>query len=78
MTGGRPYSKAFCTKLSSACRTLSASTTSVAGTVLTIAQLLQKYYYTSNPGGPPCTAQPGLGNLTTGQAQAFPHLQALP
>jgi len=57
---------------------LSASTTSVAGTVLTIAQLLQKYYYTSNPGGPPCTAQPGLGNLTTGQAQAFPHLQALP
>jgi phospholipid/cholesterol/gamma-HCH transport system substrate-binding protein len=57
---------------------LSASTTSVTGTVLTIAQLLQKYYYTSTPSGPPCTAQSSLGSLTTGQAQAFPQLQALP
>jgi phospholipid/cholesterol/gamma-HCH transport system substrate-binding protein len=57
---------------------LSASTTSVTGTVLTIAQLLQQYYYTSTPAGPPCTAQHELGSLTTGQAQAFPHLQPLP
>jgi phospholipid/cholesterol/gamma-HCH transport system substrate-binding protein len=57
---------------------LSATTTSVAGTVLTIAQLLRQYYYTSNPAGPPCTAQSPLGNLTTGQSQAFPHLQPLP
>jgi hypothetical protein len=57
---------------------LSGITTSVTGTVLTLAQLLSKYYYTSTPGGPPCTAQPSLGTLTTGQAQAFPQLQPLP
>jgi virulence factor Mce-like protein len=57
---------------------LSASTTSVAGTVLTLAQLVQKYYYTSTPGGPPCKGQRPLGTLTTGQDQAFPHLQPLP
>jgi phospholipid/cholesterol/gamma-HCH transport system substrate-binding protein len=57
---------------------LSGITTSVTGTVLTLAQLLSKYYYTSTPGGPPCTAQPSLGRLTTGQAQAFPQLQPLP
>ncbi len=57
---------------------LSATTTSVAGTVLTLAQLLAQYYYTATPGGPPCTAQPPLGTLTTGQAQTFPQLQPLP
>jgi hypothetical protein len=57
---------------------LSASTASVAGTVLTLAQLLAKYYYTPTPGGPRCTAQPSLGAQTTGQAQAFPQLQPLP
>jgi phospholipid/cholesterol/gamma-HCH transport system substrate-binding protein len=57
---------------------LSTSTTSVTGTVLTLAQLLAKYYFTSTPGGPPCKAQAPLGILTTGQNQAFPHLQALP
>jgi phospholipid/cholesterol/gamma-HCH transport system substrate-binding protein len=57
---------------------LSESTTSVTGTVLTLEQLLQKYYYTSTPGGPPCRAQPPLGTLTTGQDQAFPQLQPLP
>lgn len=57
---------------------LSATTTSVTGTVLTLAQLLQKYYYTSNPSGPPCTAQRSLGSQTTGQNQAFPQLQPLP
>ncbi|MGH3417232.1 MAG: hypothetical protein ACRDSS_12255, partial [Actinocrinis sp.] len=57
---------------------LSQSTTSVTGTVLTLAQLLSQYYYTSTPGGPPCSAQGSLGAATTGQAQSFPHLQPLP
>lgn len=57
---------------------LSQSTTSVTGTVLTLAQLVSQYYYTSTPGGPPCKAQPPLGTQTTGQNQSFPHLQPLP
>jgi phospholipid/cholesterol/gamma-HCH transport system substrate-binding protein len=57
---------------------LSNGTTSVAGSVLTLAQLLQKYYFTSNPSGPRCTSQSPLGTLTTGQNQTFPHLQPLP
>jgi phospholipid/cholesterol/gamma-HCH transport system substrate-binding protein len=57
---------------------LSDTTTSVAGTVLTIAQLLQQYYFTSNPSGPRCTSQSPLGTLTTGQNQTFPQLQPLP
>lgn len=57
---------------------LSQSTTSITGTVLTLAQLLAQYYYTSTPGGPPCQAQPPLGAVTTGQNQSFPHLQPLP
>ncbi len=39
---------------------------------------LKQAYYTTNSGGPPCKAQPPLGNLTTGQLQSFPHLQPLP
>ncbi|MGH2877546.1 MAG: MlaD family protein [Solirubrobacteraceae bacterium] len=57
---------------------LSQSTTSVAGTVLTLAQLVAQYYYTSTPGGPPCKSQPALGAQTTRQNQSFPHLQPLP
>ncbi|MGH2870909.1 MAG: MlaD family protein [Solirubrobacteraceae bacterium] len=57
---------------------LSQSTTTVTGTVLTLAQLLSQYYYTSTPQGPACSAQAPLGSLTTGQAQSFPHLQPLP
>jgi phospholipid/cholesterol/gamma-HCH transport system substrate-binding protein len=57
---------------------LSNDTTSVTGKVLTIAQLLAQYYFTSDPSGPPCVAQPPLGRLTTGGPQAFPHLQPLP
>jgi phospholipid/cholesterol/gamma-HCH transport system substrate-binding protein len=57
---------------------LSSSTTSVAGTVLTIAQLVEQYYVTSNPSGPSCAAQSPLAKLTTGQSQAFPRLQPLP
>ncbi len=43
-----------------------------------LAAALQSVYFTSNPGGPPCTAQGLLGASTTGQQQAFPHLQPLP
>ena len=57
---------------------LSQTTTSVTGTVLTLAQLVAKYYYTAQPGGPPCKAQPPLGSTTTGQNQTFPNLQPLP
>ena len=57
---------------------LSQTTTSVTGTVLTLAQLVAKYYYTAQPGGPACKAQPPLGSTTTGQNQTFPHLQPLP
>jgi hypothetical protein len=40
--------------------------------------VIKTFYYTSDPGGPPCVAQPALGGLTTGQQQAFPHLTPLP
>jgi virulence factor Mce-like protein len=43
-----------------------------------LAATLQSVYYTSNPNGPPCAAQALLGATTTGQLQAFPHLQSLP
>ena len=58
--------------------TLNATTTSVATTMLTVAQLLQKYYFTADPSGPACTAQPALGRQTTGRSQAFPSLKPLP
>ncbi len=57
---------------------LNATTTSVAGTVLTLGQLVQQYYYTANPSGPACHAQEPLGKATTGQPSTFPHLTALP
>jgi hypothetical protein len=57
---------------------LSASTTSVAGTVLTIASIVQDYYITADPSGPACKAQAPLGRATTGQDQSFPTLSALP
>ena len=57
---------------------LSATKTSVAGTVLTVAQLLQKYYFTADPSGPACTAQTPLGRQTSGQDQIFPSLKPLP
>ncbi|HWE11463.1 MAG TPA: MlaD family protein [Solirubrobacteraceae bacterium] len=57
---------------------LSQSTTSVTGTVLTLAQLVARYYYTPTPGGPPCTMQAPLGSVTAHQNQSFPHLQPLP
>lgn len=45
---------------------------------ISVTQLLQAFYYTANPGGPPCTGQAPLGATTTGQSQAFPHLNPLP
>ena len=57
---------------------LSDSTTSIQGTVLTLAQLVSQYYYTATPGGPPCKSQSPLGSVTSGQNQSFPHLQPLP
>ena len=43
-----------------------------------LAAVVNTNYFTPNPNGPACKAQPALGTLTTGQAQAFPHLTALP
>lgn len=43
-----------------------------------LASILASVYYTTQPGGPPCKAQPPLGTLTTGQIQSFPHLTPLP
>jgi len=43
-----------------------------------LAAVLSADYYTSDPGGPPCKAQPPLGEETTGQLQAFPQLQPTP
>ena len=57
---------------------LGSGTTSVAGDVLTVAQLVQQYYYTADPSGPACKVQKSLGKSTTGQSQSFPSLKALP
>jgi phospholipid/cholesterol/gamma-HCH transport system substrate-binding protein len=43
-----------------------------------LAAVLSSVYYTSDPSGPPCRAQPPLGEATTGQPQVFPQLQPLP
>jgi virulence factor Mce-like protein len=47
----------------------------------TTAAILRSSYYTANPGGPSCKAQPALGTVLPGslhQLQTFPHLNALP
>ena len=43
-----------------------------------LVSILEGVYYTATPGGPPCKGQSPLGEATTGQLQAFPHLQPLP
>ena len=43
-----------------------------------LAAVLSSTYYTADPSGPPCRAQTPLGQVTTGQPQAFPQLQPLP
>ncbi|HTX30488.1 MAG TPA: MlaD family protein [Solirubrobacteraceae bacterium] len=43
-----------------------------------LSAILQSSYYTNQPGGPTCKAQPPLGLLTTGQAQDYPHLTPIP
>ena len=52
--------------------------TNVGPLVLTQQQLVQQYYFTSDPSGPACKDQGSLGTVTTGQAQSFPHLQPRP
>jgi len=42
-----------------------------------IAAVLSSVYYTADSSGPPCKAQPPLGEATTGQTQAFPQLQPI-
>ena len=39
---------------------------------------LKNVYYTTKSGGPPCRAQPPLGQNTTNQNQSFPQLKPLP
>ncbi len=48
------------------------------GITASLAAILRNTYFTTDPTGPPCKAQGLLGPETTGQAQAFPHLQPLP
>ena len=46
-----------------------------------LTSILHSAYYTANPGGPPCKAQPPLGTLLPSnlrQSQTFPHLQPIP
>ncbi len=43
-----------------------------------LAAELSADYYTSDPSGPACQAQPPLGEATTGQSQVFPQLQPIP
>jgi phospholipid/cholesterol/gamma-HCH transport system substrate-binding protein len=80
VSGLRTFGNWLCTNnpLPTIGSSLSQSTTSIQGTVLTLAQLVSQYYFTSTPGGPPCQAQSPLGSATSGQNQSFPHLQPLP
>ena len=43
-----------------------------------LAAVLSSVYYTADLSGPPCKAQPPLGEQTIGQLQAFPQLQPVP
>ena len=43
-----------------------------------LADVLRKVYFTSQPGGPPCQAQTPLGRVTVNQNKLFPHLTQLP
>jgi virulence factor Mce-like protein len=44
----------------------------------TLQAVLQQFYYTATPAGPPCAGQTPLASVTTGQLQQFPHLTAIP
>jgi len=79
LQGLRTFGSYLCTTnpLPTIGSSLSDSTTLVSGEVLTLAQLVERYYYTSTPEGPPCQSQAPLGS-TAGQNQSFPHLQPLP
>ena len=79
ISGLRTFGSYLCTSnpLPTIGPALSQSTTLVGGEVLTLAQLVERYYYTATPDGPPCQSQAPLGS-TAGQNQSFPHLQPLP
>ena len=74
------FAKYLCTShpLPTLSSTLGATATSVAGAMLTVEQLVAKYYYTADPSGPACRAQSPLGKTTTGTGATFPTLKALP
>jgi phospholipid/cholesterol/gamma-HCH transport system substrate-binding protein len=79
LTGLPVFGSYLCTSnpLPTVSPALSTATT-VGSRVLTEQQLVQQYYFTSNPAGPTCWAQRPLGSLTTGEMQSFPHLQPRP
>jgi virulence factor Mce-like protein len=79
ISGLRTFGNYLCTNnpLPTIGPALSQSTTLIGGDVLTLAQLVERYYYTATPEGPPCQQQAPLG-ATAGQNQSFPHLQPLP
>ena len=74
LTGLNVFGSFLCTSnpLPTIGSSLSQSTTSVTGTVLTLAQLVEKYYFTPTPGGPPCKAQPPLGRRPRARIKPFP------
>ena len=81
LVSGLPvFSSYLCTQnpLPTLSSSLDSTTTSVAGTVLTIGQLVSKYFYTADPSGPPCTSQTPLGTATHAGTGLFPGLKALP
>jgi virulence factor Mce-like protein len=51
--------------------------TSIAGEMLTLGEVVRTFFITSDPSGPPCTAQAPLGKQTTGQNATFPSLKPL-
>jgi virulence factor Mce-like protein len=81
LSAGLPvFSGYLCTRnaLPELSPSLSDMTTEVAGNTLTMAQLVQQYYYTSDPSGPACVAEHPLGSAAIGQKADFPQLQPLP
>jgi phospholipid/cholesterol/gamma-HCH transport system substrate-binding protein len=52
--------------------------TSIAGTMLTLGEVVRTFLITSDPSGPACKAQTSLGKQTTGQNKTFPSLKPLP
>jgi phospholipid/cholesterol/gamma-HCH transport system substrate-binding protein len=51
--------------------------TSIAGTMLTLGEVVRTFLITADPSGPACRSQAPLGRQTTGQHSTFPSLQPL-